>query len=443
MKSNIKLIFASIFALINYLATNSVWAENLMDVYNLAKDNDQVLQAAYQEHLANLEALPQARALLLPTITANYNADKYNYKTNASNIPPLKYNDWQYNLTITQQIFQMSTWNELSQAEDKVKKAFATLADAEQSLLLRVSQQYFEVLKAKDDLYFNKAEQEADAKHLEQTKQRYKVGLSAITDVHDAQARYDSSYAKVIEAENSVGIAKEKLREIIGKSISNLAALKEEISLPSPNPTNIDEWVQTATTKNWGLQAARYNLILARKAIQQENADHFPTAALNATLGKGKNSSPLQTNDPNLITTNKTIGLVLAVPLFKGGLTYSKIKEASYKYEKASRDFETKYRSTESNARQTYSKVSTFLSKIKALKQAVISNDSALKATQAAYEVGNRTVVDVLDSQSALINAENDHSKARYDYIIQSLILKQTAGTLCVEDLQQVNTLLQ
>jgi outer membrane protein len=427
MKLHTKLIFA----LTSCLATHIVWAENLIDIYNLAKDNDQTLQAAYQEHYSQLENLPQARASLLPTVIATSGSTKSSIESLDSSS---KNNTWGYGLKITQPIFQMSYWNKISQAKEQVKMAFANLTDAEQSLLLRVSQQYFNLLKAEDDLHFTKVEQESDGKHLEQTKQRYKVGLTAITDVHEAQARYDSSIAEVIAAESTLANSHEKLREIIGKNVIKLAPLKEKIDLPTPDPANAEKWVQVATEKNWKLQAARCGLIISRQQIQGEKANYYPTVQVESNIGRGKND-PIQ----NMTSTYRNIGIALNVPLFNGGSTYSKTRQASYNYEKASRELEFQYRNTESTARQSYNNVLTQLSKIKALKQAVVSNTSALKATQAAYEVGNRTVVDVLDSQSALIKAEKEYSNARYDYIIQSLTLKQTAGTLCIEDLQQVN----
>jgi outer membrane protein len=427
-----KLLSKLIFILINYLIVPVIYAENLMDIYNLAKDNDQILQAAYQEHRSQLEALPQARAVLLPTIATNADSSKYDYEFSNS---VLKFNTWSYGLKLTQPVFRMDYWNKLSQAKEQTKMAFANLADAEQTLLLRVAKQYFDVLKAEDDLCFSKIEQDSNAKHLEQTKQRYKVGLTAITDVHEAQARYDSSFAKVIAAENTLENSHEQLRVITGKNIAKLATLKEKIGLPTPEPANTEKWVLMATEKNWKLQAARYNLVISRQKIQEERSGYYPNVQIESNIGKQKNESPTIPGT----STSRNVALTLSLPLFNGGLTYSKTRQARYNYEKASRNLEAQYRNIECITRQSYNNVATMLSKIKALKQAIVSNTSALKATQAAYEVGNRTIVDVLDSQSALIKVEKDYSEARYDYIIQSLTLKQTAGTLSVEDLQQIN----
>lgn len=431
MKSHIKLIFI----LINFLIIQMVYAENLIDIYNLAKDNDQILQAAYQEHCAQLEALPQARAVLLPEVAAISDSSKYDYESSNA---VSKYNTWGYGLKITQPIFRMDYWNKLSQAKEQTKMAFANLADVEQDLLLRVAKQYFDILKAKDDVHFAKIEQESNAKHLEQTKQRYKVGLTAITDVHEAQARYDSSFAKVIATENTLENVHEQLRVITGTNIAKLASLKEKIELPTPQPANYEKWVQVATEKNWKLQAARYNLVISRQKIQAERSNYYPKVQIESNIGKAKNEAPAFG-----LYTNRNVALTLNLSLFNGGLTYSKTRQAAYNYEKASRDLEGQYRNVESTTRQSYNNVATLLSKIQALKQAIISNASALKATQAAYEVGNRTIVDVLDTHSALIKAEKDYAEARYDYLIQSLSLKQAAGTLSVEDLQHINAWLR
>lgn len=421
--------------LISYLATNITFADNLIDIYNLAKEQDPVLQAAYQEHKAQLEYLPQARATLLPTIIAGSGANKYS--TTTDNVTS-KYNTWNYGLKITQPLFQLSTWSKISQAKEQAKAAFANLAAAKQTLLFKTSQHYFAILKASDDLYFIKVEQNAVAKHLEQAKQRYKVGLIAITDVHEAQARYDSTYAKVLAAENALAASKEQLREIIGKEAPTLIGLKENLRLPAPQPANIQDWVQTATQNNWKLQAKRCALVIARQTIQEQRTLHLPTAQLEANLGKTKNAPGL----PNK-STNKNIGININMPIFTGGVTLSKTRQAIYNYTKASKELEAQYRGVESNTRQAYRDIIVQLSKIKAYKQAVISNTSALTATQNAFEVGSRTVVDVLDAESALINAEKDYTKARYDYILQSLHLKQLTGALSIDDLQQINTWLK
>ncbi len=437
MKQFIKLTFL----LLSYCITNHVLAENLIDLYNLAKDNDPTIQAAYQDYNSQLEALPQARASLLPTINATSGSANNYCSTNSSTTPSnsSKYNSWSYGISMTQPIFQMDVWSKLSQAKDTVKKAFATLADAEQALLFRVSQQYFAILEAQDDLNCNTAAQKSFAKQLEQAKQRYKVGLIAITDVLVAQAAYDNAYALVIGAENDLATAKEELRKIVGKHILHFAQLKTTIKLPTPHPTNIKKWVQSAIEKNWSLQAARYDLAIAKKKIQQYRAGNYPTLGLNANANKAKNPTGAAQGEP----TSRSVGLVFNLPLFSGGKIISQTRQASYAYEATKDKFEQTYRTTESKTRQAYNGVLTKLSQVKAFKQAVISNASALKSTEAAFAVGTKTIVDVVIAQSALTNAEKDYAKARCDYIIQSLTLKQVTGVLSVEDLQEINGWLQ
>lgn len=419
------------------LITTHALAENLIELYDLAKDNDQIIQAAAQTYQAEAEAMPQARAALLPTIAVTSGATAFN-----SNDPSKKGNSWTgYGLSINQPIFQINVWSKLSQAKDTVKKAFANLADAKQTLLLRVSKQYFNVLKTQDNLNFAKAAQKAFAKQLEQASQRYKVGLIAITDVLNAQAAHDNSYAQVIAAENELANARELLRVIVGKNIINLAPLKPIINFTPPIPANTKKWVQLAYEKNWALQAARYDLAIAKKQIQENRAANYPTVALTSNVHRGKNysASPTSLNK----STDRNVGIVLNMPLFSGGSVISKTRQASYRYEAAKDTYQGKSRTTESDTRQAYNGVVTQLSQIKALKQAVISNKSALKATQAAYDAGTRTIVDVLNAQSSLINAEKNYAAARYTYIAQSLQLKQATGILSVSDLQEINTWLQ
>ena len=425
--------FTIILSTILILTASTVLAENLIEIYNLAKDFDPIMQAAIEQNKAELEALPQARALFLPTISASAN-------TMSNKVAEQKYNTWNNQLTVSQSLIQLQNWCQLKQAKNKVKASIATLADTEQAFLLRIAEQYFAVLKAKDDLNFAQAKRKAFARYLEQTKQRFKVGLIATTDVNEAQAKHDNAVAQEIAAENLLANEKENLREITGQEVLGLAILKDSLPLKSPIPNEIEQWVKTATEKNWKLEAARFNLVAVREKIKESNTGHLPTLKLDANINRNKHvpssTTPIKSNDRN-------IGLTLTVPIFNGGSTFSKTKEARYNYEKASKELEQQYKSTESKARQAYRGVLTQISQVNAFKQAVVSGESALKATQAAFKVGTRTVVDVLNAESDLLDAKRNHYKARYDYILQSLRLKQTAGSLSVQDLREINNWLK
>ena len=432
-----KTIFRFVLTILICCNTHAVTAADLIDLYNLAKDYDPTIQQAYQNNLAQLEAYPQARAVLLPQISATANKTPTRYDANGE---VSNFVSWGGSLAITQTILRWDLWHQLSQAKDQVKIAYAILADAEQDLLYRLADRYFDILAAKDNLALLQAKQKAARKELQQTKQSYQVGLFAITDLLEAQAAFDNTIASVIQAENDLINAKDRLTAIVGKETASIAPLKTNIELHKPSPANIEKWVNLATEQNWQLQIARYNLDLARKQIQVQKAGHFPS--LGVAAGINRNKAGISSQAMNLSTAN-TIGLQVTLPLFAGGKVVSQVNQAQHNYAAAIDALEKTFRATELNTRVAYRGVLTTLSQIKAYGQAVISNASALKAIQSAYTVGNRTVVDVFNAQSQLINAENDYAQSRYSYILQGLALKQQAGNLTVADLQEVNCLLQ
>jgi outer membrane protein len=419
-----------------------IQAQNLLEVYELANQQDPILQSAKQQQLATLEATPQARAQFLPTVQASanhsgiHNATANNTGTQNS-IMNGGYSQNTCALTVSQPIFYYQQWVQFDKASKEVKAAYASYAAAEQDLIVRTVNTYFNVLKAIDTLKFKQAQRIAFEKFLDQTEQRYRVGLIAITDVQIAKAQRDSAYAEEIAAQNSVENQKEQLREITGQPIDHFTALKKNIPLTSPKPTALEAWVHLALKQNFSLQALRYQNQAGRADIQLTKAGHLPTLNVNGVTTRTSNT-PLAPRN-----TNSTIGLQVSVPLFSGGLVNSKTKQAVHLYEKNKSDFERLYKKIESQTRQNYRNVITQISQTQALQQAIVSNRSALKATEASFNVGSRTIVDVLNAQSNLIKAEQDYANARYDYMIQSVQLKQAAGTLSPLDIIEINALLQ
>lgn len=422
--------FFTSFCLTFFIAFSSN-AEDLVEIYKLAKINDPTLQSAYHQHKASLEALPQAVAGLLPTLSASAN-----HKSFDSTDPVFaRYNTWGYQLTLSQPLLNFGSWSDLAQAKDRVKAAVATLADAEQSLLIRVATQYFAILGSQDDLDFIRSERKAFNRHLEQTQQRFDVGIIAITDVHEAQARRDNAYAQEIAAENFLANEKEKLREIVGKSIQQLPPLKtNNLILPPPNPANIDKWVNMANEQNWSLQSGRYTLNVTRELVNKERTNNYPIVSLDANILRSKASPPSP-----LKSTSKDAGINISVPLFSGGSIFSKTKAANESYEQALHNLEQVRRTTETTTRNSYRNVITNINKVKALEQTLVSSRSALKATKSAFEVGTRTIVDVLNAQSDVLDAERRLYKSHYEYILESLRLKYAAGIVSVEDLVELN----
>lgn len=422
-------------------------AEDLLAVYRLAQAYDPTLQAAKAAQQAASEALPQARAAFMPllTATAAHTATRISSvfdNTIPTGVPDnntpsatelLHYNQSSYGLTLTQPIFYYQQWVQYSQATKQIKQANATYAAAEQDLMARTVQLYFGALKAHDTLKFTKVQRKAFAKILEQAKESYKVGLVTITDVELAKAQLDNAHADEIAAENEFANQKEKLREITGQPIETFSYLRSNLILKSPEPDNLETWVNMALHQNLSLQASRFQAETLKENVNLTKANHLPSLSLNGALGRNSSTPNNPTN------TSSSISLQVALPLFSGGAALSKTKQARALYEQAQKRLETLYSQVASNTRQNFRGVVTHINRVAALKQAIISNQSALRATEAAYKVGTRTIVDVLDAQTNLTAAEQNYANARYDYILQSILLKQAAGTLTPEDIQQIN----
>ncbi len=419
-----------------------LWAHDLLKIYALAQDNDPVLQSAREAELAAAEAKPQALAGFLPTIQATTNPTKTSNTAvpatgTQSTITNQSYDKFSYGFTLTQPVFYYQQWVQFHQASKQIKAAHATYAAAEQDLMVRTTQGYFNVLSAVDALSFAHAQRKALDKYLDQTQQRYKVGLIAITDVQIAKAQRDSAYAQEIAAENGVKDAKEQLRQITGQPVDTLVSLRKNIHLESPTPQIPESCVQSALTHNFQLQAARYQTEATRANINLNQAGHLPVLGVSSSVARAS-STPLAPRN-----TAKVLGLQVAIPLFSGGLVSSKTREAVHLYEQAQKDLETQYKALESQTRQAYSGVITQINQVKALKQAIVSNQAALDATEASFNVGTRTIVDVLTAQKNLIQAQQNYANARYNYFLQTIQLKQAAGSLNPNDLVEINGLLE
>jgi len=424
-------LFILIASLGMFITPAKARAEDLACLYGYAHENDPSLQAAKAAQLSARQALPLARSQFLAVIngTATYN-------NNWSNDPFIArgYHQDIYALNLTQPILNFTHWAKYKQANAVVKEANATYSAAEQDLIIRLARAYFEELQAIDNLFFAKAQLAAFDKSLDQTEQRSKVGLIASTDVEIARARHDNAFALKIAAEADVLDKNEKLREIVGFVPERLAKLRLELTLPPPEPTNVEEWVKIALEQNFLLQAQRFKRQASWQAMRNIEYGHMPS--INAV-------SSYQHIRPNLPFDNQevdtSVGIQVNIPIFNGGNILSQTKQARYDFDKEDRILEKTYRETETQTRQSFRGVFTQIEQTAAFKRSVISNQSAVNATEASFTVGTRTIVDVLNSQSDLIKAKSDFATARYNYIIQSLLLKQAAGTLCPEDLCRIN----
>ncbi len=417
--------------------SSSAFADTLAEVYDQAKQNDpQLLRSAAQRDAA-FEAVTSSRSDLLPQInlTANYDINRGDRDTSGSGSSSIDNNTWGAAIGFTQELYQRSSWITLDTADKTARQADSAYAAEQQALILRVATAYFEVLRAQDNLEFVRAEKAAVARQLEQTKQRFEVGLSAITDVHDAQAQYDAVLADEVLAENTLINNYEGLREITGQEHSNLSILDTDRFSASKSSESAIALVEQAEQKNLSLLAARISQDVAKDNISLASSGHLPSLTLDGSYALTDQSNSSTDYDQD----NLNLGLNLVVPLYTGGSTTSLTKQAEYNYVAASEDLEATYRSVVKDVRAFNNNITASIGALRAYEQSVVSAQSALEATEAGFDVGTRTIVDVLDSTRRLYDANKNLSDARYNYILSVLQLRQAVGTLSEQDIVDVN----
>lgn len=425
--NKLTLKFALIFGILN---TNNIAAYDLLEVYNHAKRNDPTIKAARETLDSQLEALPQALASLLPTVSASATST-YTDSTN----PVLKrYNTNNYGFTLTQSVFNYKNILEYKQAGSRVKGSISTYKAQEQELIIRTLEQYLNILRAQDELNFARAERIAFDKFLDQTQERFNVGLNSITDVHEAKARRDTAYSEEITAENAIVDEKERLREIIGFKVGKINFLNDVLPLRAPVPNDVEKWVDNSIENNLIIEAKQYELDVARQEMKINKSDHYPTLQLESNLQHSK-SAP----SPQRKAYAKDVGLTLSIPIFSGGGISSRVRQAMHDFQAVEEELVETVRTVENDTRRSFRSVITQINQIKALQQVVISNQSALDSTKAAFDVGTRTMVDVLNAQSDLLRAKRDYYQARYDYVLEGMNLKLAAGDLTEEDVIDLN----
>ncbi len=429
-----------VFALVVFF---SVYANaeplNLEDVYNIAETSDPEFRQVAAAKRATLELRPQAIAGFLPS--ANLSANTFSNDQELKIDGPFglsgdtSFNSHGYALDVTQPIIRGDRFFQLRQANSQIRQADAELSAAQQDLMIRVAEAYFDFLATRDNLEFAQAEKKSLSKQLDQAKQRFEVGLTAITDVQEAQAGYDLAVSQQIVAENAIDNASENLRSITGQYIDQLSGLTDEMPLVKPQPEEIDTWTQTALEQNLNVLSARFAVDTAREEIKRQRAGHLPTLDLVARHGYDKSGGRFGTS----AIRSTVVGVQLNVPLFQGGIVSSRAREAHQRLDQQIERLEQARRQAQRRTREAYLGVISGISQVKALKQAVISSETALRSTQAGFEVGTRTAVDVVSSERITFQARRNYSRSRYDYIINTLRLKRSAGTLSAGDLVLVS----
>lgn len=428
-----------LFILALLFAFSQAWAEDLMEIYQLAQQNDPQLQVAREQLNAARESKSLARSQLLPSIGlgATYDSLRQDLKTSLGDSvnKTSSYRESGLALNLTQPIFRRDRLLQLEQAGSTIAQAEAEYASAEISLMVRSTTAYFNILSAQDDLRVAKAEREATGRQLEQAQQRFDVGLIAITDVHEAQAAYDAARAAEIAAENSLDNAWEALFEIIGpRPKGSLAKLGEDLPLLQPEPNNLQRWSDTAQEQNFSIIASRANLDRLDKEVEVSRSGHYPTLDLVGGYSMGRSDADSATE-----ADTARIGLSLQLPLYAGGGVSARTRQSAATFRAAQQGLDQTRRAVNRQVRDAFRGVLSTISQVEAYKAATVSAQSALESTQAGYEVGTRTIVDVLNVQRNLFSSQRDYLNSRYSYIINGLSLKSAAGTLSEEDLQRVN----
>ncbi|WP_432460933.1 outer membrane channel protein TolC [Agarivorans sp. QJM3NY_25] len=435
MKLKMKsLILACTFGSIAYQAQ----ADDLLQIYQLAQEKDPViLQSKSQRDIA-FEKITQTRASLLPQIGFSAGATY----TNSDNSSIDSITNTNASVGLSQSLYSRTNWTSLSISEKDATRVDALYANDVQNLIIRVSTAYFNVLRAIDNVSFVQANKAAVARQLEQTKQRFNVGLTAITDVHEAQAEYDRTLAEEIQASNTLSNSYEALRELTGLEHRQLNILNTERFDPAELNQGAKHWLELASDKNLQLNAQRIAKEVSQEQIKLAQSGHAPTLDLTAGIGYDNNKygNSMTDNAQGGSANSGNIGLEFNWPIYQGGSIDSQVKQAQFSYIAASQALEQTYRSVQSTVNSVVNNVSASIGSVKAFEQTVVSSQSALEATEAGFEVGTRTIVDVQDATRNLYSAKSDLSNARYDYILNMLSLKQAVGTLNEEDVVLVNS---
>jgi outer membrane protein len=453
-------------------------AADIVEVYQKALQNDPQIREADANRLASRESKPQALASLLPQINATGSYEKSDsdgsstFPVNNPGDPTDPTDDrieilnrgsltdldtTLYQIQLRQTLFRWDQWAALKRADAQVAQAEADYQAAQQELIQRTAQRYFDVLAAQDTVDAAVATLEAFSRQLEQADKRFEVGLIAITDVQEARAAHDQAAAGVILAKRQLATALELLRELTGESFSSLAAPIDDLPLRSPDPENEETWVTTALDQNLRIISARLATDIAKQDVRVARSGHYPTIDLVAgragtdvtgdqtivepavgTIPESRTVSPADRDG-----TEDSIGVQVTVPIYSGGGTSSRVRQRVYLHRAARERLERTNRETERATRDAYLGVLSEMSRVKALKQALESSKTALQATEAGFEVGTRTTVDVLDARRRLFEAQTNYSRSRYDYILNAFNLRLATGTLRQEDLQLINQYLE
>ncbi|MEO7496372.1 MAG: TolC family outer membrane protein [Massilia sp.] len=444
-KSLIAVLMASAFVSLNAQAVD------LIQVYQQALANDSAYASARASLAAGQERVAQGKAGLLPTVGLSGTIAR-----NQNDFSP--FNEGQvvgntvvrgggqtlnsngYTLSLQQPLFRWANWQTYQQSKLQQAVSEAQFAQAQQDLITRVAQAYFDVLAAQDTLELTRAQKAATTEQLASAKRNFEVGTQTITDTHEAQAAYDLVVSQEFAAVNELENRRSALQAIIGAAPAGLSPLKPGVTLAAPQPAAIDPWVTSAESQNYGVVASTLAYEIAKRDILRNRAGHYPTLDLVASSSHNKVGGQSTSSGT---TSGNAIGLQWSVPIFSGFAVTSKVRESIALEDKARNDLETTRRNAALAARQSFLGVNSGMAQVKALEAAVVSGTSSLESNKLGYTVGVRINIDVLNAQQRLYQTQRDLSQARYNTIMNGLRLKSASGSLREEDLVPVNNLLQ
>lgn len=438
-------------------------SDTLRDIYDLALKNDATLRAAAATFRASQETEVQARSRLLPQVGAEAS---YGYTHREQDGKGLQYDptttpfplnlgkqsseldsrDRIWGISLNQPLLDLPAWFSFQSGKQLSKQAEAQFAKDQQDVIVRVADAYFSVLRAWDNLQASQAEERATQRQLDQTEKRFEVGLIAITDVHEARAAFDATVAQRLTDEGNLARAYEGLAVLTGQSHTTLWRLNKDFPISEPTPSNRDEWVQFALKNNYALKAAFYGMQAAAENAESKSMEHLPKISgslsyRDDSLRGSQDFTPASAfpSDPDSDTTTRAAMIKLTVPIFTGGYTSSARRQAAEQYNAALEQRIGTERNVIQATRSQHIAISTDVQRVKARSQSITSAQSAVDATTAGYEVGTRNIVDVLQVQRTLYTAARDYANARYDYVLDTLRLKQQAGTLTPQDIYDLD----
>lgn len=433
-------------------------ATDLLQAYDLARQSDPVLSAAESQKDAIGENVVQSRSVLLPQISADASYSRSNSDSDGSQAvgsivqaPSVSSNSTtskSYGVSIRQSIYDHSNYARLGASKLRASQAEADFDTANDALVIRTADAYFNVLTAIETLASSRAEERSVKRQLDQAEKRLEVGLAPITDVHEARARYDSARAATITAANTLDDAREALAEITGKSIENIRGLAASYKPENSDTRTMEEWVAIALESNPSLLSKEKALAAAEKDVVAARAAHYPTLAATATWrdnnNNGDNETFLPISQAGIVSFDNgsrgnTVGVSLSVPIFSGFATQSRVRQAIDQRDIAADQLEQQKRSITRSARSAYRSLVAGQAEVEARRLAVVSAQAAYEAGEAGLEVGTRTIVDVLIAQQQLYLAQREYARARHAFLVNTLRLRQAAGVLELGDIQNVN----